>query len=184
MASSQFSFSSQFQKTTGNPYYSIDAQKEEIRLAILAPGDYDDDIVIQLQIESLSGHTKPEYEALSYVWGTIESPCISHVNGKPLTIGTNLECALRHLRFPDRKRVLWIDALCINQADVLERSSQVQLMGSIYYNASAVAIWLGPSDSDDEELICKAQHVGGWDTQSLMRMARIGKRPWFHRVWV
>lgn len=37
----------------------------------------------------------------------------------------------------------WIDALCINQTDDEERSSQVQMMGRIYREAELVLVWLG-----------------------------------------
>lgn len=57
----------------------------------------------------------------------------------------NLIVALRHLRYPDRTRALWIDALCINQKDEREKSLQVGMMGSIYRHAGRVLIWLGPA---------------------------------------
>lgn len=43
----------------------------------------------------------------------------------------------------------WIDALCINQADLEERSAQVQIMPQIYTKASCVIVWLG----DDSQMI-------------------------------
>jgi hypothetical protein len=61
-------------------------------------------------------------------------------------VTTNLEAALRHLRYEDRGRVLWVDALCINQRDVRERNSQVKKMRSIYTGAKKVVVWLGPED--------------------------------------
>jgi len=43
-------------------------------------------------------------------------------------------------------RVVWIDAICINQDDLDERSSQLQIMGDIYSQAQDVVIWLGDDD--------------------------------------
>jgi hypothetical protein len=169
---------------SNNPYIPLDPQKKEIRLATLAPGMYDDDLVIQLRVESLSQNQKLEYEALSYVWGSIENPCVAQINGKHVLITINLECALRHLRYQDRSRVFWIDALCINQADIPERNSQVQMMGSIYRDASAVAIWLGPGTEEEEEVIRKIGRPSDWNIQNIDILIRVCQRPWFRRVWV
>lgn len=185
----------QFPEGHLTPYLPLDSQTEEIRLATLAPGIYDDELVIQLHVEGLFQDIKPEYEALSYAWGSIGTPCVAQVDGMPLPIGENFGCALRHLRYQDRGRVFWIDALCINQADIPERNSQVQLMGPIYYDATAVAVWLGPTNSDNEETIRKIRqsekqgkfmtlHLGGMEVRTVSRMIRICERPWFSRVWV
>jgi Heterokaryon incompatibility protein (HET) len=58
-------------------------------------------------------------------------------------VTTNLESALRHLRLKNDARRLWIDAICINQSDILERNHQVKNMKSIYSAASKVLAWLG-----------------------------------------
>jgi FAD/FMN-containing dehydrogenase len=50
--------------------------------------------------------------------------------------------ALRDLRYHEKDRVLWIDALCIDQNNNEERGEQVQQMGSIYSKAERVIIWL------------------------------------------
>lgn len=41
-------------------------------------------------------------------------------------------------------RLLWIDALCINQSDAQERNHQVNMMGQIFSEAYFVISWLGP----------------------------------------
>lgn len=71
---------------------------------------------------------RPHYKSLSYVWGLelCETP-VSY-NGCALQITENLDVALRHLRFEDKERFLWIDALCIDQ-----------LMSHIYRSASKSA---------------------------------------------
>ncbi|KAF2629238.1 hypothetical protein BU25DRAFT_337558, partial [Macroventuria anomochaeta] len=72
---------------------------------------------------SLTGH--PSYETLSYVWGgpKVTVPITVHDHSFPVT--SNLHSALQHLRHEDKEHVLWADALCINQDDKRERSSQV-----------------------------------------------------------
>lgn len=48
---------------------------------------------------------------------------------------------------------MWIDALCINQEDLDERSHQVLLMKDVFSLAWRVVIWLG---EDDEGLAAEA----------------------------
>jgi hypothetical protein len=165
-------------------YHPLDQEKSEVRLLKLAPGSYDDIIVIEMWVESICQHQRPEYHALSYVWGTAVSPHKALVNGQTISITTNLDCALRYLRYAHKSRVLWIDALSINQADVSERSSQVQIMSSIYSLASTVVVWLGPGDKDDEKTILSMMEPRHWEVQAINALIRILQRPWFTRVWV
>jgi hypothetical protein len=66
-------------------------------------------------------------------------------------VGQNLYSALEHLRDEKTVRVIWIDALCIDQSDNEEKSWQVQLMREIYQCAISVFIWLGPADATSHE---------------------------------
>lgn len=72
------------------------------------------------------------------------------VNGKQHEVTENLYSALRRLRQIDRKHFLWVDAICINQEDLRERSEQIKLMGDIYRNAKEVLIWLGDESGDTD----------------------------------
>ncbi|ETS78652.1 hypothetical protein PFICI_08505 [Pestalotiopsis fici W106-1] len=83
------------------------------------------------------------YEALSYCWGSNVLTNTIRVNGKLLAITSNLFEALKHLRFSDKDRILWVDAICIDQNNVLERGHQVDMMGKLYSMADEVLIWLG-----------------------------------------
>lgn len=83
------------------------------------------------------------YHALSYVWGTSLDTCPISMDGKVVNVRTNLFHALKQLRHTDGPRLLWVDALCINQQDEEEKSGQIKLMGDIYANAEAVFVWLG-----------------------------------------
>ncbi|KAL8375654.1 hypothetical protein RB595_006981 [Gaeumannomyces hyphopodioides] len=86
------------------------------------------------------------YEALSYTWGdTSAAPQHILVNGGVLPVTANLHCALVHLRQSKHDRVLWIDAICIDQENHRERTHQVDLMKRIYGQAERVLIWLGPA---------------------------------------
>jgi hypothetical protein len=87
----------------------------------------------------------PSYEALSYVWGSIGafSNVSVIVNGEAVKVGSNLASALTRLRRADAPRVIWTDALCIDQSDNNEKSHQITLMGSIYSLAQRTVVWLG-----------------------------------------
>ncbi|PPJ56525.1 hypothetical protein CBER1_03888 [Cercospora berteroae] len=94
------------------------------------------------------------YEALSYSWGgAFDDEDLADgtivISGHTVPIGGNLYNALRRLRYPDRARRLWIDALCINQDDIPERNGQVQSMETIYSHCSKVLVWLG----EDTEIL-------------------------------
>jgi muramidase (phage lysozyme) len=91
-----------------------------IRLLTLYPGSFCSPIEGQLKHVGLTANGA--YQALSYVWGDKEDPSMIRVNKKPFYITKNLECALRHLRYTEGPRVLWVDAICINQQDDDEKS--------------------------------------------------------------
>jgi hypothetical protein len=95
----------------------------------------------------------PDYDAISYVWGDPTDTSPLECSGKTLSITKNLHSALRHFRFQDQPRVLWADAICINQVDVHERGQQVSIMRVIYQRAQRVLIWLGTETEDDKDAL-------------------------------
>lgn len=140
-------------------YRPLDAHRHEIRLLQLLPessGGFDSPIQCTLLYSYLD--SVPPYEALTYFWGDKSSPRPITLNSVPLSITPNLELALRHLRLPSDPRVLWVDALCINQSDLAERSHQVSLMRLVYSRCSRDVAWLGPL-SDSKEFA--PSHLGG-----------------------
>ena len=60
----------------------------------------------------------------------------------------SLAAALQHLRYPERARTIWVDAICINQGINSEKNHQIALMGSIYSQAQRTLAWLGAADDD------------------------------------
>lgn len=104
---------------------------------------------------------------------------------------SNLHVALLHLRNRFFERILWVDAVCINQDDDGEKGLQVQSMGEIYASANGVVVWLGEAadDSDNafEELGEAARapqeflNLGEPDEKAIIAVL---KRPWFERIWV
>src|SRR5690242_9041893 len=84
-----------------------------------------------------------KYVAGSYVWGSPEPSSPIIVNGVTIHVRENLAEFLRGCRGRATSLAVWIDAICINQGDLVERGSQVRLMSQIYTNASATYCWLG-----------------------------------------
>ena len=128
--------------------YSPLSNARKIRLVILEPGSDDDPISCRLLHAELG---KLRYAALSYEWGEVsnEDPDIL-IDGKEVQIRQNLRIALWHLRSKDDERCLWIDAMCIDQSNVLERNHQVELMGRIYSTSKSTIAWLGLPMADSD----------------------------------
>jgi hypothetical protein len=130
------------------PCLHLDYTKREIRILELHPGLEKDKIVCTLTSTIL--FEDRDYEALSYTLGNVDDVQMITLNDEIYPVTSILKCALRHLRKQDVIRRLWIDALCINQADNDERLHQVKLMKLIYQGASVVLVWLGlAGDSSD-----------------------------------
>lgn len=85
-----------------------------------------------------------QFDAISYTWG--KPGQVQHeiiCSGLSVPILPSLHAALRRFRRTDSVRYLWADALCINQADDVEKSYQVANMFTIFHKAWAVLAWLG-----------------------------------------
>jgi hypothetical protein len=95
---------------------------------------------IVLVITSMSLH----FDALSYEWKQSEGSIGITCNGVSLPVTRNLASALRALRLPSNPRVLWVDAVCIDQNNPEEKPKQIPLMREIYTSAKSVLTWLGP----------------------------------------
>ncbi|CAM1506381.1 Fc.00g060220.m01.CDS01 [Cosmosporella sp. VM-42] len=161
---------------------------------------------------------KPTFEALSYCWGPEENSGNVMIdsgsdNGAfKLPIRQNLESALRNLRSDVQPRVIWIDAICINQDDEAEKCVQVARMADIYSRANRVIVWLGPAADESDLAISTLAHLGAQveTTLDTFRLTSPGAeeptwydinvdlpysteqwdaieclvcRPWFSRVW-
>ncbi|KAI0548027.1 ankyrin repeat-containing domain protein [Xylaria curta] len=91
-----------------------------------------------------------QYEAVSYTWGPNFKSGTINIRGKRLPVNFNLRLILHDLRSPETDRILWIDAICINQRNELEKGHQVQQMREIFSSAKRVLFCVGrPTDSTD-----------------------------------
>lgn len=134
-------------KVPGSPYTPL--KTGEFRLLLLEPGVAGAPLKCKLVV--CSRHNHVGYEALSYAWGNLENRVEVICNSLPLLVSENLADALRHLRSPSETRVLWVDAICIDQSDTTERGHQIQLMKSIFSEARRVLVWLGPASQSTAE---------------------------------
>lgn len=183
----------------------IDASKQ-IRLLKLLGGSENEPIKCQF-LTSYLRPNPPNYVAISYTWG---DPTLKHeidFEGRSLGITDNVKILLEHLRDPKENRIFWIDALCIDQADLEDRSKQVQLMGKIYEMADKVTIWLGPERdgsgmldefvprlaralaefrklklANEEYMFLKTETTE--ESPEWMALKYLFQRPWFNRAWV
>jgi hypothetical protein len=166
---------------------------QQIRVLEILPGPGEDKILCTLA--TVHFEQQKMFEALSYAWGDSQERKTIQVNGLEMQVTTNLESALRHLRLPDLPRVLWVDAVCINQCDVEEKAVQVALMGKIYRGAEKVVIFLGPDDESSSFLfdfldmnpsrdLEKKIYLGVDELQLAKAILKFFQRAWWARAWI
>ena len=121
----------------------------------------------------------------------------TEVHSAQWPVAANLEVALRYLRHKYVERILWIDAICIDQSNIEERNRQVPLMKAIYSNAEAVRVWLGDPTTGSDDAMAILKELGQKtpledvrlqdrliDDRHLQSVIELMKRPWWERTWV
>ena len=141
-------------------------ETRSFRLVIIHSGSQDAPLKCSMKTCTLD--SSPGFQALLYTWGSpypdedgnsagerssgdLKLPtrsCHLDCSEGYLLVTNNLLDALYQFRDNTSDLQLWVDAICINQSDVRERTSQVALMSDIYYVAEAIIVWLGPEDDD------------------------------------
>ena len=170
------------------------ASADSIRILYLLPGQWNEEVQVVLRVVCLSSN--PEYEALSYTWGSaLERHTINVNSGNKLPVTDNLFRALRNLRGTSETRPLWVDAICINQADFQERRRQVKIMGSIYQAAACVDVWLGECSTAlarrfgpistvlNAPVLVMGQGTIQKEALSIKWAMNNTKPPWHRRAW-
>lgn len=171
----------------------------------------------------LKAHSEStRFEAISYTWGKMEFldeiEIVDTIGSslqppQTLNVGPNLVIMLRYLRQSHESRLLWIDAICINQDDLIERGEQVRLMANIYTLADRVVVWLGESSQDSdlaleslehigkqleytqdgyclpspdstEQFWYREEYIGGLAEKDWTAIASLIQRPYFERLWI
>ncbi|KFA80359.1 hypothetical protein S40288_10006 [Stachybotrys chartarum IBT 40288] len=185
-----------------------------------------EDNAICAKLVTVSLYPTPPYIALSYTWG---SPYPRSPNESPADVAASSNTS-HHITIDDQKLPVtqnlldyltlhassgmaeddtpdfWIDAICINQKDLTEKSIHVSRMHLIYKQAFAVVVWLGPADEYTADAIELINRIGDASAEILANSAShapkmiIGKlgpsgrhwkalklfflRQWFQRAWV
>ncbi|KAB5526422.1 heterokaryon incompatibility protein-domain-containing protein [Coniochaeta sp. 2T2.1] len=121
-------------------------ERRSTRLLQLLPGLADEPI--NCSIANVNLCDNPGYEALSYCWGNTANTIRISCDKEFLDVTHNLHDALVTLRDKDKPRTLWIDAICIDQENLFERSQQVGSMRDIYKQSKKTLVWLGPETED------------------------------------
>lgn len=99
---------------------------------------------IQVRLHQVPFHHCQDYEAISYCWGDSTDTWPIYLDDQVMPIRINLAQALRRYRFQSGSRFIWVDVICIDQSNLLERSYHVAMMGEIYQRSQCTLIWLGP----------------------------------------
>lgn len=148
--------------------------KHCIRLLCLAPGAFEAPISGHFIVKDMKDDNI-SYEALSYEWGLDACDHRVSISDHEVFTKKNLFEALQHLPRTDEERILWIDAICINQDDLEERAEQVRVMDEVYARASNVIIWLGITTHHTEAGMYVLRHLASYEEL-------VGERvPWFSR---
>ncbi|PYH69924.1 HET domain-containing protein [Aspergillus vadensis CBS 113365] len=170
----------------------LESPHSTTRMIRLLPNkDKDAEIECELfnyDLTSGGGADSHLYEALSYVWGSNTRSRTIVLNSCVFPVTENLYFALSRLRNRQLGRVLWVDAICINQDDLNEKTEQIPLMRTIYAQAQHVTVWLGEAYEDGdkalEALRCLAE---GQDVDIRgcgALCVKLFERAWFRRIWV
>ena len=159
--------------------------------------------LIEVEPDRKSLHT---YEALSWTWDSAGPTNTIKINKEidgegvafDFSISSNLYSALKALRYKEKSRVLWVDAICINQdrEHPNELNHQIPMMPSIYGDAKQVCVWLGDSNEDSDQAIDFIERIMKdiWKLDQLCEdrletgnwavLLKLIMRPWFSRRWI
>jgi hypothetical protein len=157
---------------TGYIYRPIDDPGSQIRLLRLKRREAvssQEEAAIVCTLHQASLDDDPDYVALSYVWGAPAKTSSTQLDGHKVGVTLNLYEALDRLTISEEDHKLWVDALCINQNDDVEKAQQVQSMSRIYSKARRVFIWLGSENDTSTKAIHQLRFLG----DSLRRLKSI-----------
>jgi hypothetical protein len=132
----------------------VDRTRKKMRILDLDAGVPDSPLRGRLRNISLEALTKPTYETISYAWGDTALVQSIFVDDKTMAIPASAALALRCMRLPEKHRSLWIDCICVDQDNNLEKGHQVRLMAEIYVSSSCTLAFI----SNDEALGQRAFH--------------------------
>lgn len=178
-------------KQANSRYFDPLTVSTSLRLLRILPGAPDEQLACEFI--TLNAPSEFAFEAISYSW-TSALPLNSIEAGQlaGFKITDHVERLLRRLRRASRDRVVWIDAICVNQEDLHERSCQVRIMRHIFASAEKVIVWLGEpplgsrngGHTDREILTADSNESRGISPLSIDGISCQGSEAWWMRVWV
>jgi hypothetical protein len=198
-----------FRNEAGAIYVPL-SSPDSIRILQLHPAtEFNDllegDFIYRSRIAILRDAYAQSYDAISYVWGEPVFSSMIRLRSRniDIKITKKVDALLRHLRKETVSRYLWVDAICLNQSDIGEKSVQVPLMGAIYNEARKVRIWFGEATDDTPKLFAFLRTILALERRSGRLSAEIFKtvmneilgvassrlidallrNPWFQRRW-
>ncbi|KAL5319118.1 hypothetical protein ACEPPN_012167 [Leptodophora sp. 'Broadleaf-Isolate-01'] len=155
------------------------------------------------ELRQLSLDDAPAFEALSYTWGVSPPSIPLEVTGSRILVTSAVEEFLFHQRSFFRSKLFWIDSVCINQNDDVEKTEQLPLMTEIYRRARLVIVWLGPPGSAHTAnligsflVTLTAPHIARFSTndalenfvrgqkEAFVALGELFSHPWFERIWI
>ncbi|KAI4861535.1 HET-domain-containing protein [Hypoxylon rubiginosum] len=191
-------------------HYEPLSAEDEIRLIVLDPATREEDPLSCSIIQRRRSTKTTDYFAVSYVWGepvfsqNLEIRCDDDISY--IRITPNVDALLRRLRALDILHCLWIDAVCLNQADEMEKAQQIPMMGRIFGEAKGAHIWLGPEDHMTAKLFTFIREANLLPEVAKVEMSKqmaalmktlfgeglhalrvfddFSNRPWFSRRWI
>ncbi|KAI1740178.1 HET-domain-containing protein [Xylaria scruposa] len=194
-------------------YEPLERTQKEFRLLTIFAGREEEALQLRLTHATL-GDLAVSYETISYCWGDASVRSFITVNGDVVDVPASAVAALKCMRKVKEPRIVWIDSVCINQADLDERAYQVGMMADIYSSARGNLVYLGESDEQTryglgvierlyQEIRRKTSDFS--EFHNIMSaylqynryaddklecgldegaIAYIFQRPWFHRLWI
>ncbi|KAH6672072.1 heterokaryon incompatibility protein-domain-containing protein, partial [Halenospora varia] len=175
-----FGFSGRAEDISTRYKYRRLSDHNAIRVIELLPECDGEEIHIHLHEVTLQ--EAPAYQALSYEWGETKGSHSIRYDSSILLVTTNLLAALRRLRFSTLRRYLWVDAICINQEDIEEKTQQVAMMGQIYKFGHKALVWLGEAGPGTTKAMSRfMEDVNGEFWQGLYDLF---SRTYFQRLWI
>ncbi|KAB8207040.1 heterokaryon incompatibility protein-domain-containing protein [Aspergillus parasiticus] len=171
-----------------------------IRLLHLLPGKGIEDLRGDLIISAITDRV--EYDAISYTWGSALQPFTLHTTEGNIPITTSLYVALMRMRKHKEAIWLWVDAICINQKDDIEKAAQISMMPDIFRSATRVYAWIGEEGDGSSEVIETLKQIAKQRLEPTMpssnryqdipplgrifwnNLGKLLERKWFRRIWI
>ncbi|KAI0116918.1 heterokaryon incompatibility protein-domain-containing protein [Daldinia grandis] len=182
---------------TGTQFHYDPLRDDAIRLLELEPSLPQDPIRCKLlHVNSNENH---QYEILSCDWQSSTGPQIPiSLNSQTFDVPSEAYVALRRVRFEDRPRFIWLDAICINQklnktdqnTDETEWSTQPSYLKHIYQGATGLLVWIGNAKNNSHLVFehldkCHEHRHINWCRyrgETVDAFHNLSHRSWFYRT--